>query len=248
MFFTHCHPVQAIIHRPSFYTALGQGLIPDHLLYAICALAIRHLPGQATLSQPPLASKHFLRQARTLLINDSTSAPDDPSRLNVARRSDVAQALCLLLWLDEEEPQEKVVYRELALRVVNDLIPELDVPLDEARNTRAATELECLRRVFWLVFAWDHWRCLFPLDKTYKPSSRSLYPQGNFPTAAMLPPHRYTDIDMQISLPSNETHFDMGLPHEIELLQPEGVRAIAFTLNYPFGLLRYRESLSENLK
>jgi hypothetical protein len=222
---------------------LTQGLVPDYLLYAICALAIRHFPGQATLSQPPLASKHFLRQARTLLINDNTPSPDEPSRLNVARRSEVAQALCLLLWLDEDGPQDKVIYRELALRVVNDLIPELDVSSDEARSTRASIELECLRRVFWLVFAWDHYRILFPLDESYKPSLRPLYPQGIFPTATTLPLHRYTEVDMRIPLPSDEASFDMGIPNDIELLQP--VSAITLT---PYVILhRYRESINENL-
>jgi len=220
VFFAHCHPVQSILHRPSFLAALVQGFVPPHLLYATCALGIRHWPGQKMLSgSQQLTSKDFAREARNLILNDSNSGE---SIFKIPNSVDVAQTLCLLLWLDEENSRDKENYRDLALQVTEDLgiLPTsegMSMTEPMRATSREDMDMECLRRVFWSIFVWDCWRCLFPPS-----TSRQTHPHGNFPSSSMLAPYGYSPVQMRIRLPVDESSFEMVKLHEAPFESIEG--------------------------
>lgn len=90
VFFAHVHPAVAIIHKPTFTSALAHNLIPPHLLHAVCALAAPH--SKQPLLQSPVrrfAGKRYAETARSLMF-------DDDSRLRVETTLQTAQAVCLL--------------------------------------------------------------------------------------------------------------------------------------------------------
>lgn len=90
VFFTHCHPARAIIHKPTFAAALGHNRVPAHLLHAVCALAAP-LSKQPKIRTSPsrFAGKPFAQEALSLMF-------DNTGRLIVEPNLATAQALCLL--------------------------------------------------------------------------------------------------------------------------------------------------------
>jgi len=94
VFFTHCHPVRAIIHKPSFSNALSLSRVPQHLLYAVCALA-------APLSKQPRVRTNPSRFAGKLFAQEALSLMfDGAGRLVCEPDLATAQALALLLMHD----------------------------------------------------------------------------------------------------------------------------------------------------
>ena len=100
VFFTHCHPVCTIIHKPSFLNAPSLNRVPQHLLYAVCTLA-------APLSKQPRVRTNSSRfagipfaQEALLLMFDGTG------RLVCEPDLATAQALALLLMHDDAVTKE----------------------------------------------------------------------------------------------------------------------------------------------
>ncbi|KAF9269012.1 hypothetical protein L218DRAFT_1072675 [Marasmius fiardii PR-910] len=93
LFFTHCHPVLATIHKPSFTNALSLNQVPPHLLFAICALAAR-FSKQPSLraARNRFSGRAFADEARRLMFEDH----DAVGRLIVPPSLPTAQALCIL--------------------------------------------------------------------------------------------------------------------------------------------------------
>jgi len=90
VFFTHCHPARAVIHKPTFSADLSHNRVPSHLLLAVCALA-------APLSKQPrfrttptrFAGKPFAQEALSQMF-------DGAGRLVCEPDLAAAQALCIL--------------------------------------------------------------------------------------------------------------------------------------------------------
>jgi len=94
VFFTHCHPVCAIIYKPSFSNALSLNRVPQHLLYAVCALA-------APLSKQPRVRTNPSRFAGKLFAQEALSLMfDGAGRLVCEADLATAQAFALLLMHD----------------------------------------------------------------------------------------------------------------------------------------------------
>jgi hypothetical protein len=94
VFFTHCHPARAVIHKPSFSNALSHNRVPKHLLHAVCALAAP-LSKQPRIRTNPsrYAGKPFAQEALSLMF-------DGAGRLVCEPDLPTAQALALLLMHD----------------------------------------------------------------------------------------------------------------------------------------------------
>jgi hypothetical protein len=90
VFFTHCHPARAIIHKPNFSADLSQNRVPSYLLHAVCALAAP-LSKQPRIRTTPrrFAGKPFAQEALKLMFDSGGRLVCEP---NLA----TAQALCLL--------------------------------------------------------------------------------------------------------------------------------------------------------
>jgi hypothetical protein len=90
VFFTHCHPIRIILHKPSFSAALSHNRVPLHLLHAVCALAAP-LSKQSRIRTTPsrYAGKPFAQEAITKIF-------DSYGRLVCEPNLATAQALCLL--------------------------------------------------------------------------------------------------------------------------------------------------------
>ena len=98
VFFTHCHPVRAIIHKPSFSNALSLNRVLQHLLYAVCALA-------APLSKQPRVRTNPSRFAGILFAQEALLLMFD-GRLVCEPDLATAQALALLLMHDDVVTKE----------------------------------------------------------------------------------------------------------------------------------------------
>lgn len=90
VFFTHCHPARAIIHKPNFSAALSHNRVPSYLLHAVCALAAP-LSKQPRIRTTPsrYAGKPFAQEALSLMFDGAGRLVCEP---NLA----TAQALSLL--------------------------------------------------------------------------------------------------------------------------------------------------------
>ncbi|KAG7093900.1 hypothetical protein E1B28_007538 [Marasmius oreades] len=189
LFFTHCHPVLATIHKPSFTNALSLNQVPPHLLFAICALAAR-FSKQPSLraSRNRFSGRAFADEARRLMFEDH----DAVGRLIVPPSLPTAQALCILSIFeilsrnhqvdpngqpgttegDRSELQDRVQwargerYRDLTLHVVHALgahmpDPPLLTPVPSQSFIESSIERESVRRVFWLVYLVDLLRGIY---------------------------------------------------------------------------------------
>ena len=90
VFFAHCHPARAVLHKPTFSTALSHNRVPSHLLLAVCAVA-------APLSKQPRIRTTPARFAGRPLAEAALSQMfDSAGRLVVEPDLAAAQALCIL--------------------------------------------------------------------------------------------------------------------------------------------------------
>jgi len=100
VFFTHCYPVRAIIHKPSFSNALSLHSVPQHLLYAVCALATPLSKQLRVRTNPSRFARILFAQEALLLMFDGTG------RLVCEPDLATAQALALLLMHDDVVTEE----------------------------------------------------------------------------------------------------------------------------------------------
>ncbi|KAJ7043487.1 fungal-specific transcription factor domain-containing protein [Mycena alexandri] len=192
LFFTHCHPVRAVIHKPSFSASLSHNRVPSHLLFAICALA-------APLSrQPRIRSTVPLRLSGRPFAHEAVSQMFDGSgNLLCDANLFTAQALCLLMAHDlvtkDGSAQADLRYRDLALQIVQALgvytsEHPVNTPVPTAEFTHAAIERECVRRIFWVIHIMD--------------LQVSMYTQR---------PVSLSDAQLRLRLPVDETSFELAV-------------------------------------
>ncbi|KAJ7672660.1 fungal-specific transcription factor domain-containing protein [Mycena rosella] len=154
LFFAHCHPLRAIIHKPSFSASLSHNRVPSYLLYAIGALAapLSRQP-RIRMAPPRLSGRPFAHEAVSLMFDGSGHLICDPNL-------QTAQALCLLMAhdlivKDATEPTNSR-YRDLALQIVqalglhNSEHPVI-TPVPTADFIHASIERESVRRIFWVT-------------------------------------------------------------------------------------------------
>ncbi|KAF9461199.1 fungal-specific transcription factor domain-containing protein [Collybia nuda] len=193
LFFTHCHPARAIIHKPTFSASLAHNRVPLHLLHAVCALAAP-LSKQPRLRTSPTrnAGKRFAQEALSLMF-------DGAGRLMCERNLATAQALCLLQ-IHEVSTKDKNIfwnsryYADLALQIVESLNvyhPEHPTltPVPSPEFIHASIEREAVRRIFWLVHLMDVMASIY-----FKRPMVGLGEQG-----------------MRLRLPADETSFELGV-------------------------------------
>ncbi|KAJ6621374.1 fungal-specific transcription factor domain-containing protein [Mycena sp. CBHHK59/15] len=192
LFFTHCHPSRAIIHKPSFSASLSHGRVPSHLLYAICALAapLSRQPRIRT-SPPRLSGRPFAHEALSLMFDGAGHLLCDPDL-------PTAQALCLLMVHDlivkDANAPGNSRYRDLALQIVDALgvhNPEHPVitSVPTADFIHASIERESVRRVFWVIHIID--------------LETSIHNQR---------PVSLSDGQLRTRLPVDETSFELAVP------------------------------------
>ncbi|KAF8661296.1 hypothetical protein AX16_001395 [Volvariella volvacea WC 439] len=191
LFFTHCHPARAIIHKPTFTAALSHNRVPLFLLHAVCALA-------APLSKHPkirttparFAGKPFAQEALVLMF-------DGAGRLVCKKDLASAQALCLLqiynLLTKDENMMWNSRYHDLAIHIVESLgvhVPEHPTltPMPSPEFIQAAIERECIRRIFWLIHLMDVLASIY----FKKPIS-------------------VTEDDLKLRLPVDESSFELAV-------------------------------------
>ncbi|KAJ7890675.1 hypothetical protein B0H14DRAFT_2690299 [Mycena olivaceomarginata] len=191
--FTHCHPVRAVIHKPSFSASLSHNRVPSHLLFAICALAapLSRQPHIRSMAPPRLSGKPFAHEALSQMFDGSGHLICDPDLFT-------AQALCLLMVHDlvakDTDAPATSRYRDLALQVVQALgVLTSDHPVSAAIPTAdsisASIERECVRRVFWVIHIMD---LLQVSLHTQRPVSLS-------------------DTQLRLRLPVDETSFELAV-------------------------------------
>ncbi|KAK7061115.1 hypothetical protein VNI00_000851 [Paramarasmius palmivorus] len=172
LFFTHCHPAIAAIHKPSFTNALALNQVPPYLLFSICALAARYSKQPSLRVMPGRHSgRQFADEAERLMFEDQ----------------DAAQALLILtiyeiLAADVQpergksaslEPARDQVkwdrgerYRDLTLHVLQTLgihkadHPQL-TPVPSQTHIAESIERECVRRIFWIIYIIDIMRGIY---------------------------------------------------------------------------------------
>ncbi|KAJ8521576.1 hypothetical protein ONZ45_g1741 [Pleurotus djamor] len=202
LFFTHCHPAQFIIHKPSFSTALQLNRVPSYLLHAVCALAAP-LSKQTRLRTSPIrnAGRPFAQEAMSLMF-------DGAGRLKVDLNLATAQALCLLQ-LHEMivlEPSGGVHpcgtrYHDLALRIIDSLgVHQPDhptlTPLPSPEFIHKAVEQECRRGA-----GWERAVAGAGMPGLGRPLiGRPDEGQGNF-----------SQTQLQLRLPVDETSFELAV-------------------------------------
>lgn len=209
MFFAHCHPARAIIHKPTFSADLSHNRVPSHLLLAVCALAAP-LSKQPRLRTTParFAGKAFAQEALSQMF-------DGVGRLVCEPDLAAAQALCILQMHDiviKEKNQAwgsryhgnfpfffllrlryKSIEADLALQIVDGLgvhSPEHPTltPVPSPEFVLASLEREAIRRIFWLIHLLD--------------VIASIY---------FKKPVTFTDSELRLRLPVDETSFEMGV-------------------------------------
>lgn len=209
VFFTHCHPTRAIIHKPTFSASLAHNRVPAYLLHAICALAAP-LSKQPRLRTNPsrFAGKPFAQEALSLMF-------DGAGRLVCECSLATAQALCLLQahhvvvrddnisWDSRYQGQSNLLdvpdaslphRTDLALEIVESLnVYQLDyptlTPVPSPEFIQASIEREALRRIFWLIHLMGVLAHIF-----FKKPMLKLLEQG-----------------LRLRLPADETTFELGV-------------------------------------
>ncbi|KAJ7504510.1 fungal-specific transcription factor domain-containing protein [Mycena galericulata] len=191
LFFTHCHPVRAIIHKPSFSASLSHNRVPSYLLYAICALAapLSRQPRIRTVP-PRLSGRPFAHEAISLMFDGSGHLLCDPNLFT-------AQALCLLMAHDRVNKDiaapTNLPFRDLALQIVqalgvhNSEHPAI-TPIPTADFIHASIERESVRRIFWVVHIMD--------------LQLSVYTQR---------PVSLSDTELRLRLPVDEDSFELAV-------------------------------------
>ncbi|KAJ3566921.1 hypothetical protein NP233_g6690 [Leucocoprinus birnbaumii] len=191
LFFTHCHPARAVIHKPTFTNSLSHNRVPKHLLHAVCALA-------APLSKQPrvrtnparYAGKPFAQEALSLMF-------DGAGRLVCEPDLATAQALALLLMHDvltkEKGSMWNTRYADLALQIIENLgVHEPDhptlTPMPSPDFIHQSFNREAIRRIFWLIHLLD--------------VMASIY---------FKKPTTFTSNDLRLRLPVDETSFELGV-------------------------------------
>ncbi|RDB23327.1 hypothetical protein Hypma_009120 [Hypsizygus marmoreus] len=192
LFFTHCHPARAIIHKPTFSASLAHNRVPAHLLHAVCAVAAP-LSKQPRLRTSPtrFAGKPFAQEALSIMF-------DGAGRLVVERNLATAQALCLLQVHDVAAKDKDMFwnsrYHDLALQIVESLnvyqpdYPTL-TPVPSPEFIHGSFEREAVRRIFWLIHLMDIMSSIY-----FKKPMVDLKDQG-----------------MRLRLPADETSFELGV-------------------------------------
>jgi len=191
LFFTHCHPVRAVIHKPSFSASLSHNRVPSHLLFAICALAapLSRQPRIRSTAPPRLSGRPFAHEAVSQMFDGSGHLICDPNLFT-------AQALCLLmvhdLFAKDAGAPANSRYRDLALQIVQALdIHTSEHPVSTpvtADFIQASIERECVRRIFWVIYILD--------------LQVSLYTQR---------PVSLSDAQLRLRLPVDETSFELAV-------------------------------------
>ncbi|KAG6381610.1 hypothetical protein JVT61DRAFT_208 [Boletus reticuloceps] len=155
LFFAYRQPQRMIIHQPSFLAALSHGTVPQHLLLAVCAVA-------APLSSQPRLRTSPCRYAGEIFAQEAVSLMFDKNHKLVCEESlATAQALLLLQLYDRMGKSLWVgQHYQLALEIVTKIgIFDSDstvlTPHPSPELIDACIELECARRVFWLIFISD---------------------------------------------------------------------------------------------
>ncbi|KAJ7449604.1 fungal-specific transcription factor domain-containing protein [Mycena latifolia] len=207
LFFTHIHPLNAIIHKPNFSASLSHNRVPSYLLYAMCALAAPLSRQPRIRTTPPrLSGRPFAHEAVSLMFDGS----GDSSHLLCDRNLITAQALCLLMAHDRiakdtAEPSN-LRYRDLALQIVQELGVHnsenpVITPVPTADFIHASIERESVRRIFWVIHILDLHLSVY----TRRPVSLS-------------------DSQLRLRLPADETSFEFAvhstLPAEYLYLPP----------------------------
>ncbi|KAJ7155539.1 fungal-specific transcription factor domain-containing protein [Mycena crocata] len=191
LFFTHCHPVRAIIHKPSFSASLSHSRIPPYLLHAICSLAAPLSRQPRIRTAPPRVSgRKFAHEAISLMFDGSGHLLCDPNLFT-------AQALCLLMAHDfvvnEAGAPANMRYRDLALQIVLALGVHNSehtavTPVPTADFIHASIERECVRRIFWVIHIMD--------------LHVSIHSQR---------PVTLNDTELRLRLPVDETSFELAV-------------------------------------
>ncbi|KAF7356708.1 hypothetical protein MVEN_01005500 [Mycena venus] len=193
LFFTHCHPVRAVIHKPSFSASLSHNRVPSHLLFAICALAapLSRQPRIRSTAPPRLSGRPFAHEAVSQMFDGSGHLICDPNLFT-------AQALCLLMVHDlvarDVGAPANSRYRDLALQIVQALGVHASSeqsgspPVPTADFIHASIERECVRRIFWVIHIMD--------------LQVSLYTQRLV---------SLSDTQLRLRLPVDETGFELAV-------------------------------------
>ncbi|KAJ6493679.1 fungal-specific transcription factor domain-containing protein [Mycena vitilis] len=191
LFFTHCHPVRAVIHKPSFSASLSHNRVPSHLLFAICALAapLSRQPRIRSSAPPRFSGRPFAHEAISQMFDGSGHLLCDPNLFT-------AQALCLLMAHDliakEAGATVSFRYRELALQIVQALgLHASEQPIITAPTAdfiHASIDRECVRRIFWVIHIMD--------------LQASIYTQS---------PVSLSDAELRLRLPVDETSFELAV-------------------------------------
>ncbi|EKM81839.1 hypothetical protein AGABI1DRAFT_118907 [Agaricus bisporus var. burnettii JB137-S8] len=191
LFFTHCHPARAVIHKPSFSNALSHNRVPQHLLHAVCALAAP-LSKQPRIRTNPsrFAGKPFAQEALSLMF-------DGAGRLVCEPDLSTAQALALLLMHDVVTKEKNTLwntrYADLALQILENLgVHEPDhptlTPMPSADFIHQSFKREAVRRIFWLIHLLD--------------VMASIY---------FKKPATFSSSELRLRLPVDETSFELGV-------------------------------------
>ncbi|TFK32774.1 fungal-specific transcription factor domain-containing protein [Crucibulum laeve] len=191
LFFTHCNPARAIVHKPAFAAALSHNGVPDYLLHAVCALAAP-LSKQPRIRTTPsrFAGKPFAQEALSIMF-------DGAGRLKAEKTLATAQALCLLQMHDHLTRDANAMwssrYHDLALAILDTLgvhSPEHPTltPVPSPEFIQASIEREAVRRIFWLIHMLD------VMDSIY-----------------FKKPITFSGQDLRLRLPVDETSFELGV-------------------------------------
>ncbi|KAF5335977.1 hypothetical protein D9611_006287 [Ephemerocybe angulata] len=191
LFFAHCHPARAIIHKPTFAANLSHNRVPSYLLHAVCALAAP-LSKQPRIRTNParFAGKPFAQEALSLMF-------DGAGRLICEPNLAAAQALCLLQMHDILTKESNAIwesrYHDLALTIVDSLgvlNPEHPTltPVPSPEFISASLEREAVRRIFWYIHLIDVKAAIY-----------------------FKKPITFTPAELRLRLPVDETSFELGV-------------------------------------
>ncbi|KAJ6591681.1 fungal-specific transcription factor domain-containing protein [Mycena vulgaris] len=158
LFFTHCNPVRAIIHKPNFSASLSHNRVPSYLLYAMCALAAPLSRQPRIRTAPPrLSGRPFAHEAVSLMFDGSGHLICDTNLTT-------AQALCMLMAHDliskDMSESTSLRYRDTTLQIIQALglhnsEHSVITPVPSADFIHASIERESVRRIFWLIHILD---------------------------------------------------------------------------------------------
>ncbi|KAL0953614.1 hypothetical protein HGRIS_004821 [Hohenbuehelia grisea] len=229
LFFTHCHPSRAIIHKPSFTTALSHNRVPAYLLHAVCALA-------APLSKQPRIRTNPARNAgRRFALEALSLMFDGAGRLVVEPNLATAQALCLLQMHEVHVLEPGAAssssagtgapgvwssrYHDLVLQIIDTLgvhSPEHPTltPVPSPEFIHAAIERECVRRIFWLVYVMDVMAGIYYKrgGDAWDRASRGNGAPGLGMSLTRSPgANKFGTTEMRLRLPADETSFELAV-------------------------------------